>query len=225
MILSVLVVAALTILNPLTQIKKGQDTQRQHDLKQLQTALDSYYNDNSYYPQSPAALVEVKNIQTVPNDPVASSAWPNYGYVKDINNNPQWDVLFAKLAFPSSSSLSCPLEKMQSCLPENYRDLGYNYCVISGDVECERIVSMTVTPLPIYTPSIINTPTPTQEVTPSPPPFVCYCRDATYFYDPTKEINHQCGVVATTSDPNLNRDFYCSPPVGGLGPCINPCTQ
>jgi type II secretory pathway pseudopilin PulG len=82
MILSILTSFVLVILNPLSQIRKGQDSQRQHDLRQLSTALDSYYNDNNYYPQVPSVLVTAKNIQTVPNDPAALVSWPNYAYVK-----------------------------------------------------------------------------------------------------------------------------------------------
>jgi len=214
MILSVLVVISLTILNPITQIKKGQDAQRQHDLKQLATALDSYYNDNNYYPQSPSILITAKNIQTIPNDPAASSNWLNYAYIKDQSDNPQWNVLFAKMAFPSTASFSCPLEQMSNCLPENYSDKGYDYCVVSGNVNCTQIATTTIVPLPITTVPVVNTPTPTPPLTPA----VCWCKDATYWIDATKDPSHQCQVVQVSSDPGINSDRYCT------YPCVSRCT-
>jgi general secretion pathway protein G len=218
-ILGILATLALTILNPATQIKKSQDSQRQHDLKQLQTALDSYYNDKNFYPQSPTELIAAKNIQTVPNDPIASLSWPNYVYIKDQSDNPQWNVLFAKLALPSSSSFSCPLEQMNSCLPQDYKDKGYNYCVVSGNVKCTQIAAMNIAPLPIITPSGVVMPTPTFTPTPTQIPFVCFCKDAIYWIDVTKDLNHQCQVVQINSDPSVNYNRYCN------FPCVNPCTQ
>jgi prepilin-type N-terminal cleavage/methylation domain-containing protein len=221
MILSILTSFVLVILNPLSQIRKGQDSQRQHDLRQLSTALDSYYNDNNYYPQVPSVLVTAKNIQTVPNDPAALVSWPNYAYVKDQNDNPQWNVLFAKMAFPSTASFSCPLEQMSNCLPQNYASKGYNYCVISGNVACTQIAATTIVPLPISGPPSPNVPTPTFTPTPTPVPpvpFVCFCKDATYWKDISKDPSHQCQVVQTSSDPLVNFDRDCT------SPCINPCT-
>jgi type II secretion system protein G len=213
-ILGILASFALTILNPIAQIKKGQDSKRQHDLKQLATALDSYYNDNNYYPQSPSVLTTAKNIQAIPNDPIVSSNWPNYAYVKDQSDNPQWNVLFAKMAFPSTSSFSCPLEQMNNCLPENYADKGYNYCVISGNVNCAQIAATTIIPLPTTAPPAGNTPTPT----PTPVPVICYCKDAIYWKDMTKDPSHQCQVVQVSSDPSVNFDRSCNPN------CDEPCT-
>lgn len=215
MILSVLIGFVLVTLNPLAQIRKGQDAQRQHDLKQIQTSFDSYYNDNNYYPQSTLSLISTKTIQTIPSDPVASSGWPNYGYVEDQSNNPQWNVLFAKLAFPSTGSFSCPLAEMNNCLPSNYTDKGYNYCIVSGNVNCSQIGSLSImstTPLPV-------TVTPTATPTPTPPPFYCYCKNATYWKDITKSPNHQCQVVQPSSDPNINFDRSCN------SACNEACTQ
>jgi prepilin-type N-terminal cleavage/methylation domain-containing protein len=218
-ILSILISFSLAILNPVAQIRKGQDAQRQHDLKQLATALDSYYNDNNYYPQSPSVLTAAKNIQTIPNDPAASPNWPNYAYVKDQSDNPQWNVLFAKTAFPSTSSFSCPLEQMNNCLPENYADKGYNYCVISGNVACTQIAATTIVPLPITAPPVANTPTPTTTPTPTQAPFYCYCKDATFWKpDPT----HQCQNVVPDPDSNHNSNRYCA---SSGGDCIKPCTE
>jgi len=215
-ILGILATLALTILNPATQIKKSQDSQRQHDLKQLQTALDSYYNDKNFYPQSPTELIAAKNIQTVPNDPIASLSWPNYVYIKDQSDNPQWNVLFAKLALPSSSSFSCPLEQMNSCLPQDYKDKGYNYCVVSGNVKCTQIAAMNIAPLPIITPSGVIMPTPTFTPTPTQIP-VCWCSQATGWVNGAMG----CQVVPADPRPSVNINRYCvCPPVNRCTPDI-----
>lgn len=192
-ILGILVGFVLTTLNPVTQIKKSQDSQRQHDLKQLATALDSYYNNSNFYPQSLSTLTTAKTIQTIPNDPTASLSWPNFAYIMD-SSDPQWNVLFAKLAFPSSSSFSCPLEQMKNssgktCVPLNYSSLGYNYCVISGNVKCDKIVDMRIAPLPITTSQII------------------YWRSQA-----TGWINGAMGCQAVSSGmrPEVSRDRYCA---------------
>ena len=228
MILGVLATFVLVILNPITQIQKSQDAQRQHDLKQLQIALDSYYNDNNNYPPQPLlALIADKNIQAIPNDPVVSSGWKNYAYLDDTNNNPQWNVLFGKLVLPSpTNSFSCPLEQMkdsagQPCVPANYTSLGYNYCVISGSIGvniCDQIVTMQIVPLPIWTPSSnppVNNP---------PVNFVCYCSNARYVYVPTNPLSHQCLIDPLDSNPSSNYNRYCNPPLNGTGPCADPCT-
>ena len=222
MMLSILITVTLGIINPLAQIKKSQDAERQHDLKQVVTALDSYYNDNNYYPSSIGVLITDNEIQAVPSDPSVSSSWPNYAFVQAPGNNPQWNVLFAKLAFPSSSSLSCPLEKMQSCLPGNYKDLGYNYCIVSGNVICSQMPSV-ITPLPIATspgggqptsiPTAASTPTPTQGA------FYCYCSQTPFVWDKTKGNGGACLLDPIDTNPNTNYNRYCDQTCDKSKPC------
>ncbi len=230
MILGVLALFILVLLNPITQIQKSQDAKREHDLKQLQTALDTYYNDKNFYPSGTLSeLTSSKTIQTLPNDPTASSGWPNYAYTYDSNGTPQWNVLFARMALPSSTSFTCPLAQLKnssgsSCLPSNYVALGYNYCVVSGSIDsvaCDQISASTLTPLPISGQSSgggAATPTPGNAPTPTPHPFYCYCSSATYWIDPSKDPSHQCQVVQASSDPTVNFDRFCA------NPCVNPCT-
>lgn len=49
-VLGVLSVGLITIINPAGQISKARDVQRKSDLKQIQTALELYYQDNNAYP-------------------------------------------------------------------------------------------------------------------------------------------------------------------------------
>jgi type II secretory pathway pseudopilin PulG len=208
------------ILNPVAQIQKGQDAQRQHDLKQLATALDSYYNDKNYYPTDLTFLVGAKNIQAIPNDPVSSS-WKNYSYLEEQGNTPQWNVLFGKLAVPASSqsSFSCPLTKMTdssggSCLPNGYLDLGYNYCIISGSVNCNVITTMNITPLPVHIPSAVDTPTP------APVQVYCSCSEARFGFDAV----NGCGAVTPAgADTSSYYNRYCD--LDSNHACIHPCTR
>jgi type II secretory pathway pseudopilin PulG len=217
MILGILATLAIMLINPATQIQKGQDATRQHDLKQLQTALDTYYNDNNFYPQNLTTLVDNNNIPAIPNDPNASSEF-NYAYLSDGQNSilpgstPQWNVLFAKLAFPAASQapFSCPLEKLKDssgdmCVPTNYLSLGYNYCIISGSPVCDQIVGDTITPLPISVP-----PTPSVETpTPTPAPFYCYCVNAASYKDLNiGDVMHQC-QIGRGDDSVLDTNRFC----------------
>ena len=223
MILSILVSLSLMILNPVAQIQKGQDAQRQHDLKQIVTGLDSYFNDKNSYPQDITLLVSNKNIQAIPNDPAATAGF-NYAYIYDGQNNvppsatPQWNVLFARLALPSSSnsSFSCPLAKLKDslgnlCIPKDYLLLGYNYCIISGSVDCDVIRAITVAPLPIMQVAG-STPTPVQ--------FYCYCSDARFGFDAV----NGCGAVTRAgADTSSYFNRYCD--LDSNHACIHPCTR
>lgn len=147
MILAVLFVIAIVAINPLKQIQKVTDAQRQNDLKQMSIALDAFYNDNASYPIDIAELDDAsKYIQTVPSDPTKSDTY-NYFYIVDRSDSlPQWYALFADLDNKDSDKSLCALEKVQAndgCLPQGNRDtngdLIYNYCVVAGNVDCSYI--------------------------------------------------------------------------------------
>jgi type II secretory pathway pseudopilin PulG len=161
MILAVMITVTIGFLNPFTQIQKSQNAQRQQNLKQVQSALDSYYDDANNgkancYPQPaqmPLSNATFKSdsgsvyLQKMPADPVALSGWKNYAYVTDAGTCPQWNVLFAKIAIPTSApgqhvvtAANCPLMSECPNLPANFlQSSGYNYCVLSGDVSCDVI--------------------------------------------------------------------------------------
>lgn len=147
MILAVLFVIAIVAINPLKQIQKVTDAQRQNDLKQMSIALDAFYNDNASYPIDIAELDDAsKYIQSVPSDPTKSDTY-NYFYVVDRSDSlPQWYALFANLDNKDSDKSLCVLEKVQAndgCLPQGNRDINgdliYNYCVVAGNVDCSYI--------------------------------------------------------------------------------------
>jgi general secretion pathway protein G len=167
--LGVLATFTIMTLDPMTQIQKGQNAQREEDLKQLNSALDTYYNDNNCYPQSAGNIPAPGNSWTssdgktvymkkVPGDPSANSGWQNYAYVTDGTTCPQWNVLFAKVALPPKSSevtdpmqiaTRCPLVNVGgTCVPQNF-DSGHTYCVLSGNIDCTAIQGFNGNNLPI----------------------------------------------------------------------------
>ncbi len=172
-ILSVLMVAFFMLFNPLSQLDKAKDAQRKHDFEQIRNALDTYYNDNNCYPTklqgvpfgsawSAGSTVYMKK---VPQDPDCSKTGYCFVYQTDASNCPQWNVLYTRLSRPTNSLTSCLM--FQAC---GYLQTKYNYCVMSGNVDCSYVKSnplptpLTPTPGPTSAPigGATSTPAPTQ---------------------------------------------------------------
>ncbi|HBC45064.1 MAG: PilE-like protein [Candidatus Collierbacteria bacterium GW2011_GWB1_45_35] len=68
---------------------RARDVQRKNDLKQLQTALEVYKNDNNFYPSDPAAyqtdLITGSYIKNTFNDPKGSAEWVDYQYLPSVD--------------------------------------------------------------------------------------------------------------------------------------------
>ena len=189
-ILSVLVTMTIISINPISQIAKAKDAQRQHDLLQIRNALDTYFNDANGYPASLTIGGQFKNgaavyMQKIPQDPDYANGNASYAYeTETTSSNPQWNVLFAKLSNPQNLQVSCSLLQMtdsagKPCVPTNFQSLGYNYCALSGKVNCDYITANPVqgisvpTPSPTSVPTSTPTPTPTPSPTPTPTPPTC----------------------------------------------------
>jgi prepilin-type N-terminal cleavage/methylation domain-containing protein len=200
-ILSILITMLILTLNPFVQIEKGQDAKREQDLKQLNTALDTYYNDHNCYPSDLAKLSGTGTyMKQVPNDPAAAGGWQNYDYITDPNKPdcPQWNVIFAKVSNtidynknPTAQAVAtlCPLQQT-GCFPGDAggagNAAGYNYCVLSGNVSCLKDLVLTPVggPVPtsggggitvtaaVPTSTPTSTPIPTS-LTPTPTPCLC----------------------------------------------------
>ncbi len=188
------------ILNPITQVDKARDATRQHDLDQMREALDAYYNDNGCYPTSiPINNTWVNNItlymQKVPQDPDCSGGAKCYLYQTDGSSCPQWNVIYGllKTAKNTDSQTLCPLSKMTNCLPKNYSGTGYNYCVISGNIDCDYLSS---NPLPTPSPTPLGGIIPTQYY--GPPPTA------------TPTSIPPTPTLTPTPTPNCSRDFACT---------------
>lgn len=147
LILGILISAALVALNPIIQLNKAKDAQVVVELGQLKTALDSYYNDHNSYPLSIAFGSEFADNGTVYEKNVPQDT--NNPFIYQTNpNNPQWAVIYAKLANPSQNTTNCQLESLNACLPQNYKDSGYNYCIVLGIPDCAYVASLNF-PVPI----------------------------------------------------------------------------
>lgn len=169
-IIGILAGFILFTINPFTQLAKGRDAQRESDLRQLQVAADTFYNDTNCYPTELSETDLNENyINKIPNDPSGGS----YLYIPDPSECPQWSIFMAKLSYEPTNKISCPLETLQNCVPSNYPTSGYNYCVISGEINCSDVNSIviSITPPPPGGTTSTNTPTPggaTSTNTPTP---------------------------------------------------------
>ncbi|KKP95266.1 MAG: seg [Microgenomates group bacterium GW2011_GWC1_38_14] len=182
-ILGILFAAFLAVFNPLGQIAKATDAQKKRDLEQIRIALDVYYNDKNCYP-IPAGIpfggqwAEGSTIymKKVPQNPYFPYIYDNNGI--NLSSCPQWGVLFAHLESTQSATVLCPLDNQpQKCIPDNAKQKGYNYCVVTGIPDCSYLATSTafdniVLPTPTPTPTSgppPQGPTPTATPTPLPP--------------------------------------------------------
>lgn len=154
-IIGTLFAALAFLFNPAAQLNKAQNARRQHDLEQVRTALATYYDDTGCYPTTlnfaqTFSLTGKTYMTTVPEDPKCTTRGVScYIYQTDPTTScPQWNVLYDTLAAPLPPNITCPLTSMSnSCVPTNYQQLGINYCVISGNIDCAKI-SVAITPSP-----------------------------------------------------------------------------
>jgi type II secretory pathway pseudopilin PulG len=172
--LGILLSFLLIFINPFKQIDKARDAQRIQNLKQINNSLDTYYNDNNCYPLSltfgnswqQGSAVYMKKI---PQDPSCYTGGSCYAYVVDSASCPQWNVIFAKLYSSSLNAPTCTLEQYSNCVPSNYAQSGYNYCVVSGEVDCAYINTTTL-PANAGAPTVTPTTAPTTAPTVTPTP-------------------------------------------------------
>lgn len=150
-ILGILLVILFMLVDPLSQLEKAKDITRKHDLKELQSALDTYYNDYGCYPTSLPFGSQWREGSTVymrevPQDGACNSN-PSmcYMYQVDMSDScPQWNILFAKQK-KSADNASCTLQNVSSsCIPPNY-DPSWA-CTISGMVDCAVVSANPVLP-------------------------------------------------------------------------------
>lgn len=74
-LIAIFTAGALTILNPLEQLKKGNDARRKSDLSQIQKAMEAFYNDTGRYP---TATINYKIQDLNGNEINWGSSWPPY---------------------------------------------------------------------------------------------------------------------------------------------------
>nr|MBI5455401.1 GIY-YIG nuclease family protein [Candidatus Levybacteria bacterium] len=144
--LSAFLLLGLLALDPVAQFDKAKDAQRKHDFEEINNALDTYYNDNSCYPTQSQNLpfgLEWKDsvsgvvyMKKVPQDPDCSKTGYCYVYQTDANTCPQWGVLWTRFSRPTDAS-RCLIQSACGTNPNPQ----YNYCVMSGNINCLYIQS------------------------------------------------------------------------------------
>ena len=216
---SVFLLMAFLIIDPIGQLDKAKDAQRKKDFEQIRNALDTYYNDKNCYPLSIPfgstwSVGSIVYMQKVPQDPDCSKT--GYCYVLQVDQTsscPQWGILWTRLSRPTNAVSSCLIRS--AC--GNYPNIKYNYCVMSGNVDCAYVKSnplpnpVTPTPGPTSAPSggPTSTPTevPTSTPTPTPTPVSGACSCATAQYDVRAG---KCNIVA--NPPYNYCDSNCTVP-------------
>lgn len=166
-----LAILLIMVIDPVAQVNKAKDTARKHDLAQIRSTLDVYYNDHNCYPMTIPFGQQWKEGATVymakvPQDP----DYPKNAYAYEVDASkscPQWVALFSNLSMSSENSLSCGLPSMSNCTPTNYQPTFS--CLLAGSVDCGYISANPVN-FPTPTPTPTSTPTPALSPTPSPTP-------------------------------------------------------
>ncbi len=147
-IIGLLFVSIPITLNFRTQIDKGYDVTRKHDLSQMQSKMEEFYSDHGYYPLSddichndineltsvcpqsalccnicgkvktPSGIASYVN--PAPCDPQYSTK--DYLYEIPVSSNPQWYKIYSKLSLPKDNY--SPVECQNGCGPGGAYYLG-----------------------------------------------------------------------------------------------------
>jgi len=220
--------AVLTLLfNPLAQINKAQNANREHDLAQIQLGLDAYFHDTGCYPTAISFGTGWSSGSTiymtkVPEDVICKSDGTNcYIYQTDTTSScPQWNVLYAQLASPMPTGVACPLSTRQ-CVPPNMPQIGVNYCAISGNIDCGYVTSNNLQ----LSPPTLVTPTPTSAPNATPTPGTELCGTGNY-HACTGNGANGCNVLDANAEQSCkvlggNMDCYCDTycRVNGVSQC------
>ncbi len=175
-IFATLSLIVINLFNPLGQLTKGRNAHRQQDLDQIRSALDIYYNDNGCYPSSIPFGAKWSSgstvyMQKVPQDVHCNAATGIcYLYETDSSTCPQWNILYATLEPPiNTATTTCKLSGEDSCKPTGFDASGVNYCIMSGNIDC-NYVSTNALPVGPFSPPTPNTPTPTPGSRPTSTP-------------------------------------------------------
>lgn len=152
-ILAVLAGLLLTVVNPIAQFRKANDTRRKSDLAQLQRALEQYYQDHGSYPKysTQAPLYEIVDFSNVNKSPLPGITWGNpwqpymnflpkdpssyrtYIYVTDATNQTYW--LYTSLEQGSADAQVCNAGFACNNVPANV------HCGSSPSIVCNYGVS------------------------------------------------------------------------------------
>ncbi len=205
-VVGVLVATMVAVLAPGKQLAKLHDSQREQDIKQIQTALDTYYNDKNCYPLTLSELTgNPVYIKSIPQDPEGV----DYYYITDNTTLcPQWETLYSKNEkkalkdlqnnfYSTPTTDDCPLVSYTTCLPRYYDEL-YNHCEITGSIDSEACSVLDAAELPV-----------TSNTIPTLVPGGCYCENAGTPNGPKYDVRAgNCNLV--NSAPFNFCDANCS---------------
>lgn len=171
--LGMLLALGFSLLNPKHQLSKVDDARRKQDIKQLKTALDTYYNDHNCYPTIlPFGSSWSENgttyMREVPQD-LACAGNSNCYVYKYLGSCSQWNVVFTKLAVVPPTP-QCSLTELSACVPTDY-DSSWA-CVVSGNVDsagCAHLSSSSLKSGSDSSTPSSGTPLPPNSPTPTPP--------------------------------------------------------
>lgn len=150
-LIAILVIAALTLLNPLKQIQKSWDGKRKTELGQLRKVLEDWYNDKNCYPK-PDQICYKDKTQTICPICGRQSGSPSFSpYLPSLPCDPQSP---GKEYLYQVEDADCPSSyKIYAILSELPQSGSYNYGVSSGNTNLEPYPAVSPTATPILSPS------------------------------------------------------------------------
>lgn len=151
-ILAALTAVLMVTLDPLGQLNKAQNSNREQGLTAVKAALEEYISDQKCYPVSLTfgsnLTVSGKTYISLPQDPNCHKGGWCYIYETDGSTCPQWYVIYYSLQQTNTNlTQQCPLATQQNCLPPNMLSTKYNSCFTSEDYNCSYISQHDITPL------------------------------------------------------------------------------
>jgi type II secretory pathway pseudopilin PulG len=174
--IAILIGFLLAALDPITQIKKSRDARRKKDLNQMQKALEEYYSDNDYYPETFISGDSFEPyLATIPTDPKNELPYI-YFYATDGTTRPRWFKIYSKLEYEADYII-----EEDGCTEGCGPDESFNHWVASSNVylalmpgeeenwewppASQPTAAPTSPPVSTSTPTLVQTPTPTPTVT------------------------------------------------------------
>ncbi|OGH24990.1 MAG: hypothetical protein A3B47_02755 [Candidatus Levybacteria bacterium RIFCSPLOWO2_01_FULL_39_24] len=141
-VIGILAVAIISIINPLTQFQKANDSRRKSDLAQIQRAFETYYQDYGKFPDSSGYIIAgigwglswMPYMGTLPKDPAS----PSRNYVYYSSSDGQTYYLYASLERGGNDPQACNLGNACTSLGTN--GIPTNACA-SGSIICNYGVS------------------------------------------------------------------------------------
>lgn len=129
-------------MDPVKQFNRADDTKNVDTMRQISTALSSYYQAQSRFPQMSIFPVAGGNLSSgstiyMRQIPARDSQYGPFYYTDDTN--PSWYAIFWRKKFVDESAVEtglrdCNLQRT-NCVPSGYEN-NHFYCLSAGEVDC-----------------------------------------------------------------------------------------